>query len=219
MDGASHRAAEQTGGGHKIQNIPSRTNIVLTAPVSFELLLAAAYSFISHSFFQSSDISNQFKLAITLKMNYYWKEIRFAILGVIASKAFVAAFQVTPRTGIRYYSGGMKENLAPQSFVVRPTSKLFFYDREADGIEQMIGGTRYEMVELPDCLVDTTIFVGNLCEFVTDEMLSEVFRKASSLNFVPACVARKPNSSSLKYGFVTFPTVAEKEVRTNLTYF
>lgn len=79
-------------------------------------------------------------------------------------------------------------------------------------MEQFVGGVRYEMVELPDCLVDTTIFVGNLCEFVTDEMLSEVFRKASTLNFVPAYVARKPNSSSLKYGFVTFPTVEEKEM-------
>ncbi len=91
-------------------------------------------------------------------------------------------------------------------------TELFYYEREADRMEQYVGGVRYEMVELPDCLVDTTIFVGNLCEFVTDEMLSEVFRKASTLNFVPAYVARKPNSSSLKYGFVTFPTVEEKEV-------
>lgn len=88
---------------------------------------------------------------------------------------------------------------------------LFFHDRQADIMEQFVGGMRYEMVELPDSLVDTTIFVGNLCEFVTDEMLSALFQQASSLNFVPACVARKPDSSSLKYGFVTFPTVEEKE--------
>ena len=79
-------------------------------------------------------------------------------------------------------------------------------------MEEFVGGMRYEMVELPDSLVDTTIFVGNLCEFVTDEMLSALFQQASTLNFVPACVARKPNSSSLKYGFVTFPTIEEKEV-------
>lgn len=42
-------------------------------------------------------------------------------------------------------------------------------------------------------------------------MLSTLFQEVSSLNFVPACVARKPNMSSLKYGFVTFPTVTEKE--------
>jgi RNA recognition motif-containing protein len=85
-------------------------------------------------------------------------------------------------------------------------------------MEEYIGGARYEMVELPDCLVDTTVFVGNLCEFVTDEMLSALFQQASSLNFVPACVARKPDSSSLKYGFVTFPTVAEKEVCMNMPF-
>ncbi len=42
-------------------------------------------------------------------------------------------------------------------------------------------------------------------------MLSTLFQEVSSLKFVPACVARKPNMSSLKYGFVTFPTVTEKE--------
>lgn len=80
--------------------------------------------------------------------------------------------------------------------------------RDADHGEVLAGGQRYEMVELPDSMVDTTIFVGNLCEFVTDDMLSTLF---TSHTFVPACVARKPNMSSLKYGFVTFPTVAEKE--------
>lgn len=80
--------------------------------------------------------------------------------------------------------------------------------RDADQGEILAGGQRYEMVELPDSMVDTTVFVGNLCEFVTDDMLSTLF---TSHTFVPACVARKPNMSSLKYGFVTFPTVAEKE--------
>lgn len=46
---------------------------------------------------------------------------------------------------------------------------------------------------------------------MTDDILSALFSQVSSLNFVPACVARKPNMSSLKYGFVTFPSVSEKE--------
>jgi hypothetical protein len=151
---------------------------------------------------------------MTLKMNCYWNQISCAFVLLIASMANIAAFQITPAFR---NSNGMRKcsSLAPNELAVRPTgrTKLFYYDREADGMEEMVGGVRYEMVELPDSMVDFTIFVGNLCEFVTDEMLSDVFRKGSSLNFVPACVARKPNSSSLKYGFVTFPTVEEKEVR------
>ena len=76
----------------------------------------------------------------------------------------------------------------------------------------MIGGERYEMVPLPDSMVDTTIFIGNLCEFVKDDDLSNLFQTVSSLQSVPACVARKANMNSLEYGFVTFPTVEEKEV-------
>ena len=75
----------------------------------------------------------------------------------------------------------------------------------------MVGGQRYEMVPLPDSMIDTTLFVGNLCEFVKDEDLDRLFRTVSSLNSVPACVSRKPNWDSLRYGFVTFPTVEEKE--------
>eukprot|EP00586_Coscinodiscus_wailesii_P011607 CAMPEP_0172512628 /NCGR_PEP_ID=MMETSP1066-20121228/246054_1 /TAXON_ID=671091 /ORGANISM="Coscinodiscus wailesii, Strain CCMP2513" /LENGTH=381 /DNA_ID=CAMNT_0013292537 /DNA_START=204 /DNA_END=1349 /DNA_ORIENTATION=+ len=70
---------------------------------------------------------------------------------------------------------------------------------------------KYEMVELPDSMIETTIFVGNLCEFVTDDMLSELFQGVSGLYSIPSVVARKPNTSSLKYGFATFPTVQEKE--------
>jgi len=72
------------------------------------------------------------------------------------------------------------------------------------------------MVELPDSMMSTTLWVGNLCEFVTDEMLSELFQQASSLKFVPACVARKANMQSLRYGFVTFRSVEEKETAMNL---
>merc|ERR1712087_636741 len=65
-------------------------------------------------------------------------------------------------------------------------------------------------------MMRTTLYVGNLCEFVTDEMLAEVFQKASSLKCVPACVARKPDMSSLCYGFVSFPSESEKETAMEL---
>ena len=54
------------------------------------------------------------------------------------------------------------------------------------------------------------IFVGNLCEFAQDEDLSQQFRSVTNLISLPACVARRPNSQSLEYGFVAFPTVEEK---------
>ena len=80
-------------------------------------------------------------------------------------------------------------------------------------METFVGGERYEMVALPDRMVSTTVIVHNLCEFVNDGMLSDLFQRVSTLKSVPACVARKPNASSKGYGFVTFPTVQEKEVR------
>jgi hypothetical protein len=85
-------------------------------------------------------------------------------------------------------------------------------DREADLFEQYVGGVRYELSELPDSMMATTIFVGNLNEFVGDTELSTHFARASSLNSLPACVVRKPDMSSLQYGFVSFPSVQEKEV-------
>jgi RNA recognition motif-containing protein len=87
-----------------------------------------------------------------------------------------------------------------------------------DNLELMMGGTRYEMVELPDSMMSTTLWVGNLCEFVTDEMLGEIFQRASSLKSVPACVARKPNMESLRYGFVTFRSEQEKETAMTLLH-
>jgi hypothetical protein len=85
--------------------------------------------------------------------------------------------------------------------------------READPMERWAGGERYEMVPLPDSMVDQTVFVGNLCEFVQDDDLSRMFQRVSHLQSVPACVARRANKDSLEYGFVAFPTVEEKEVR------
>lgn len=85
--------------------------------------------------------------------------------------------------------------------------------READFAEQMIGGERYEFAELPDSMMSTTLYVGSLNEFVTDDDLSRLFQSVSKLHSVPACVARKADMSSLLYGFVCFPTREEKEVR------
>lgn len=113
----------------------------------------------------------------------------------------------------------------PASLLPRPFSQLPPTDsklageplqvmrhREADYVEMMVGGERYEMVPLPDRMMDTTIFVGNICEFTHDEDLSKLFQAVSQLQSVPACVARKANMASLQYGFVSFPTVEEKEV-------
>ena len=86
-------------------------------------------------------------------------------------------------------------------------------DRDADVMERWMGGARYEVTPLPDSMMDTTLFVGNLDEFVCDEDLSQLFQAASHLNSVPACVVRKPDMTSLRYGLVTFPSKEEKEVR------
>jgi hypothetical protein len=83
--------------------------------------------------------------------------------------------------------------------------------RDADFYEMMVGGERYEMVPLPDSMLDTTLFVGNLNEFVNDQDLSDLFCGVTDLSSVPACVARKANMASLEYGLVTFPTKQEKE--------
>lgn len=106
---------------------------------------------------------------------------------------------------------------------VSPSSSSLAYSNwdafeTRDSMELMVGGARYEMVELPDSMMSTTLWVGNLCEFVTDDMLSDLFRQASSLKFVPACVARKPNMESLRYGFVTFRSEEEKEIAMDLLH-
>lgn len=114
-------------------------------------------------------------------------------------------------------SGFTPSRVSAPSIVLRqtrttPLGKLSVSNtRDADLIEMMVGGERYEMIPLPDSLVDTTLFVGNLCEFVTDDHLSDLFQCVSKLQSIPACVIRKPNMMSLQYGFVTFPTIQEKE--------
>ncbi|KAG7345342.1 RRM domain containing RNA-binding protein [Nitzschia inconspicua] len=84
-------------------------------------------------------------------------------------------------------------------------------NRDADLMEMMVGGERFEMVPLPDSMMETTIFVGNVCEFAQDEDLSNIFQSVSRLRSVPACVVRRANMASMEYAFVTFPSVEEKE--------
>jgi RNA recognition motif-containing protein len=67
-------------------------------------------------------------------------------------------------------------------------------------------------VPMPDRMKATTLFVGNLCEFVRDTDLSSLFSQVSSLVTVPSCVVRKVDTQSMGYGFVSFPNVKEKEV-------
>lgn len=84
---------------------------------------------------------------------------------------------------------------------------------DADRVEQLVGGERYSLVPMPDSMTDTTVYVGNLCEFVDDGALSQFFAAHSVLSRVPAVVVRKPDTQSMQYGFVSFPSRQEKEVR------
>jgi hypothetical protein len=101
--------------------------------------------------------------------------------------------------------------LASTRFSPSSILQMVHAHRDADFYEMMVGGERYEMVPLPDSMLDTTLFVGNLNEFVNDQDLSDLFCGVTDLSSVPACVARKANMASLEYGLVTFPTKQEKE--------
>ena len=103
----------------------------------------------------------------------------------------IAKYTSTPRVGV------------PSSSIQTSSTVLGYSNWDMDTpdvMEIMAGGQRWEMVELPDSMMSTTLWVGNLCEFVTDETLSELFQSVSSLKFVPACVARRPNMESMRYG-------------------
>ncbi len=56
------------------------------------------------------------------------------------------------------------DNTSSSSSSRSSSSGMNFIERDADFGEILAGGQRYEMVELPDSMLDTTIFVGNLCE-------------------------------------------------------
>jgi RNA recognition motif-containing protein len=120
-----------------------------------------------------------------------------SLIAAIAAYSPSLAFQTTPRSPLR-----------TRTALSYNTWDAF---EMPDNLELMMGATRYEMVELPDSMMSTTLWIGNLCEFVTDEMLGEIFQQASSLKSVPACVARRPNMESLRYGFVSFRSEEEKE--------
>ena len=103
------------------------------------------------------------------------------------------------------------------SCCIRPQQQqqhnMILSSRDADLVEQWVGGERYSLIPMPDIMKATTVFVGNLCEFVQDEDLSRFFAAAAThLSRVPATVVRKPDTQSLRYGFVSFPTRQEKEV-------
>eukprot|EP00571_Detonula_confervacea_P012795 CAMPEP_0172299442 /NCGR_PEP_ID=MMETSP1058-20130122/1753_1 /TAXON_ID=83371 /ORGANISM="Detonula confervacea, Strain CCMP 353" /LENGTH=244 /DNA_ID=CAMNT_0013008893 /DNA_START=306 /DNA_END=1037 /DNA_ORIENTATION=+ len=140
----------------------------------------------------------------------------------LSSIGALMAMMVSPSWEFQTTTG--QQLLAPSSYTYTAiTSSSLQYSNwdtfeTPDSMELMMGGARYEMVELPDSMMSTTLWVGNLCEFVTDEMLSELFQQTSSLKFVPACVARKANMESLRYGFVTFRSEAEKENAMNILH-
>jgi RNA recognition motif. (a.k.a. RRM, RBD, or RNP domain) len=123
------------------------------------------------------------------------------------------AFSI-PTTMIRrqYCSRNCYPNNAVSRFACQ-TALSVHSVRDADLVEVMVGGERYSLVPMPDSMKSTTLFVGNVCEFVKDEDLSRLFSEVSSVLSVPSCVVRKVNTQSLGYGFVSFPSVKEKEVR------
>lgn len=129
---------------------------------------------------------------------------RFSQLWLLLGCAVLLSMLVLPSRALLHIG-------IPRRGRTRPPSVLF--DSEADYADTVVGWERYSMVPLPDSMLSTTLFVGNLCEFVHDGDLSHLFQSVSVLHSLPACVARKPNAQSLQYGFVAFPTVAEKEVR------
>lgn len=98
---------------------------------------------------------------------------------------------------------------APASAAIaRSTTQLQYLPSytEPDPLQFQAGGKRYEMVPLPDSMCGTTVWIGNLCEFVTGGDLSALLSGSACPTTVPACVARNPNASSRGYGFATFPT-------------
>jgi len=133
---------------------------------------------------------------------------------IVATLSPVWGFQTVQQSSTSNPSFSSKQPTAASATTTNLRYSNWDVFETPDAMEIMIGGTRYEMVELPDSMMSTTLWVGNLCEFVTDEILSELFQQASSLKFVPACVARKPNMESMRYGFVAFRSEEEKEVRT-----
>lgn len=130
--------------------------------------------------------------------NFRWQQQRQNIVSFSSSTLPTISSQSTTSTTSAY----------------TPATKLKVHNniRDADIVEMLIGGERYSLVPMPRAMKATTIFVGNICEFVQDSDLSMYFSQVSSLTSVPSCVVRKVNTQSMGYGFVSFPNVDEKEV-------
>jgi hypothetical protein len=106
----------------------------------------------------------------------------------------------------------MRSSIVGRGNIYSTTALSVHQVRDADLLEQLVGGVRYSLVPMPDLMKATTAYVGNLCEFVNDDDLSDLFAQVSTLQSIPSCVVRKPDYSSLQYGFVSFPSETEKIV-------
>eukprot|EP00977_Amphora_coffeiformis_P013708 scaffold3651_cov156-Amphora_coffeaeformis.AAC.5 len=144
----------------------------------------------------------------------FFRRLIATVLLILASGRISLAWtNLHPKSATTERSSAFFQGRPFYNAVTFSSTKLGVHlDREADILEQIVGGERYEMNELPDSMMATTLFVGNLNEFVKDDDLSDLFQSVSSLQTLPACVVRKPDMSSLEYGFVSFPSVEEKEV-------
>uniref|UniRef100_A0A7S3KZE6 RRM domain-containing protein n=1 Tax=Amphora coffeiformis TaxID=265554 RepID=A0A7S3KZE6_9STRA len=143
----------------------------------------------------------------------FFRRLIATVLLILASGRISLAWtNLHPKSATTERSSAFFQGRPFYNAVTFSSTKLGVHlDREADILEQIVGGERYEMNELPDSMMATTLFVGNLNEFVKDDDLSDLFQSVSSLQTLPACVVRKPDMSSLEYGFVSFPSVEEKE--------
>ena len=83
------------------------------------------------------------------------------VVPTFVTKFHCNAFQLMPNVGQQPAKGTTQ--LFSSSRRHLPSYDLSF-ERDADFGEILAGGQRYEMVELPVSMLDTTIFVGNLCE-------------------------------------------------------
>jgi hypothetical protein len=123
----------------------------------------------------------------------------------------IEGFTVTSFPSTRFAKGGRIRrhdgDNARAPFLPLPSDLQVLPFRDAEVTEQLVGGVRYSMIPIPSDMMSSTLFVSNLDEFVYDDELSSVF------NGMPACVVRRPDMTSLRYGFVAFRTSEEAAVR------
>ena len=82
--------------------------------------------------------------------------------GKIRNNDMISSLSRSPSIGLYHVS--FRRGKSMKAMDRRYSTDLQYVGRDADYGEILAGGERYEMVELPDSMVDTTIFVGNLCE-------------------------------------------------------